>query len=151
MFIHPGNRPCPSAVAGPLVFVCLTFTACGGPGYELAPVSGRVTINGTPTEGVQLNFQPRSGGSAGPNVGPGSYAVTDAQGRFELKTVDKDLPGAVPGRHLVRMVPANGQNLAIEYSVVSQIRLPKSAMDGSLEYVVPEDGTDAADFDLQLR
>ena len=66
MFIHQGNRPCPFAVAGPLVFVCvcLTFAACGGPGYELAPVSGRVTINGTPTEGVQLNFQPRSGGSA---------------------------------------------------------------------------------------
>ncbi len=64
---------------------------CGG-GLELAPASGKVTLDSRPLADAAVNFVPVDGG-------PVASGVTDDQGRFSLATVNR--PGAVPGRHRV--------------------------------------------------
>ncbi len=97
------GRPSPSArcersgLAGLvwplLVLYCLTIPGCGS-GGKLAPVRGKVTLNGQPLQGALVEFQPMAPG------GSPSSGVTDAEGRYELMyTFDKR--GAAPGEHLV--------------------------------------------------
>src|SRR5262245_37542958 len=85
--------------AGALVL--LLVLGCGGP--KLAPVSGRVTLNGKPLANAHVSFQP----IAAPgemNPGSGSYAITDADGRYTLRVVEGDRPGAHIGKHRVEIV-----------------------------------------------
>ncbi len=73
--------------------------AAGGCGESvtLVPADGVLTINGTPAANISIQFMPDvlAGGS-----GPTSFAVTDADGKFSLKTND-GRDGAVPGTHVV--------------------------------------------------
>ena len=39
---------------------CLLVAGCGGRGYEVAPVSGTVTVDKRPATGVHVSFQPSS-------------------------------------------------------------------------------------------
>ncbi len=64
---------------------------CGG-GLELAPASGKVTLDGKPLADAAVNFVPVDGG-------PVASGVTDTQGTFSVRTTNK--PGAVPGEHHV--------------------------------------------------
>src|SRR5262245_65916979 len=78
----------------------LLAAGCGGGEFKVAPVSGTVTMDDRPLARVYVNFQPM-GSTDNPNPGPGSYAVTDDQGRYTLKLVEGGKPGAVVGRHKV--------------------------------------------------
>lgn len=55
-----------------------TILGCGGPSDQppLGKVSGKVTLDGQPLEGVIVNFQPSTGRAA--------TAETDASGKYEL-------------------------------------------------------------------
>ena len=88
-----------------LIAGCLLLLGCGSAEYELAPVSGQVTMNGKPLPNVEIkvSFQPVATGTDEPNPGPGSYAITDADGRFTLRTIEPDADGAVVGKHIVRL------------------------------------------------
>ena len=61
-------------------------------GDQVVPVTGTVTRNGKPVPDVLLNFKPAAGRP--------SWALTDANGRFEL-TFDAAQKGAVIGHHTV--------------------------------------------------
>ncbi len=65
----------------------------GGPAVN--EVEGIVTSGGQPLEKVQVNFYPKIDG-------PHSSAVTDAAGKFVLKTTD-NRAGAVVGTHKVTL------------------------------------------------
>ncbi len=77
------------------------LTGCGGSGAKLpplAPVSGRVTLDGSPVPRGTVTFVPdESKGTKGPTavgqIGP--------DGRFTLQTAQQ--PGAVVGHHKVRI------------------------------------------------
>jgi hypothetical protein len=71
-----------------------------GESVKLVPAEGVLTINGQKAANVSIQFMPdvMSKGN-----GPTSYAVTDADGKFRLKTYD-GLDGAVAGPHLVVLV-----------------------------------------------
>lgn len=134
---------------------CLGASGCGGVDYQVAPVSGQVTLDGKPVANVHVGFQPISDGNGKPNPGPGSFAVTDGQGHYELRLVSPDMPGCVVGRHRVRLSmnrpdqdPASDE---IDVSRAVRSVLPPSAGDGSLQFTVPPEGTDAADFHLESR
>ena len=71
-------------------------------GPAFAPVSGIVTLNGSPKEGLIVTFQP-IGTKENPDPGRGSYGHTDAQGRFKLVS-DDGKEGAVIGPHRVRII-----------------------------------------------
>jgi hypothetical protein len=104
-------------------------------------------------------FVPLAKDRDSPNVGPGSLGRTDADGRFTLQTVNGET-GAVPAEHVVRMSMASSQGGAesaddftpegnIEARPAARrLELPPNAVDGSLRFEVPAQGTDEANFDL---
>lgn len=78
--------------------LALPLSGCGGTsGPELAEVSGTVTIDGKPAEGVRVNFMPDAGGRA-------SSATTDADGSYTL-AYSSESSGAVVGAHKVTITP----------------------------------------------
>ena len=125
------------------VIACLAIAA--GCQRDIVPVSGRVTLNGQPLAGAHVTFQPRSGKNAPRPAGTGSVGHTDEQGRFSLRMVEPDRPGAVVGDHSVTIatsIPA----APTETSEGSPI--PKAWRDGSRQFRVPPGGTSKADFDI---
>jgi hypothetical protein len=78
-------------VAG--VVVCL---GCGSRNDSgTFPVTGTVTVNGAPAEGVAVSFIPDG-------AGPSAVGVTDESGKYSLTTTSKD-DGAMPGRYQVTL------------------------------------------------
>src|SRR5262249_24396048 len=82
--------------------VALVAAGCGKGENETASVSGRVTLNGQPVAKVAVMFQPIAP-EGNLNPGPGSYGVTDSDGRYTLKLIGKETSGAVVGKHKVRI------------------------------------------------
>jgi len=126
----------------------LSIVGCDSPEYQLAPVSGQVTMGEQPIVDAQITFQPIADTANGKiSVGPGSYGRTDSEGRYRLKTVDDDRSGAVVGQHSV--VITKGQDnvgLDTDISTPTESGLPSQAADGSLEITIEPDGTETADF-----
>lgn len=116
----------------------LVTTGCGRAEYELARVSGRVTLDGKPLAEVRVTFQPKSKGEKEVNPGPGSYAITDEEGRFELRVGAPKSEGAVVGMHSVRF----------KHPEASKYRFPYSGRNEGMEFEVPPEGTDEANFDF---
>jgi len=136
-----------TAVAG-----CLLPLGCGTEEYELAPVSGRVTLDGKPLAGVKVSFQPASKRPDQPNPGPGSYGTTDEDGRYILQTIEPVADGAVVGPHKVRLrskLPP--QDPADDRAFVYKEIIPARWRDGTQTFEVPPEGTDQADFKLSSR
>lgn len=114
----------------------------------MAPVSGRITLDGQPLEAARVGFEPVREGER-LDAGPGSYGVTDADGHYRLTTID-GRTGAVVGMHRVwvRTFQAeegpNGQIVPIRPE-----RVPKRYnVETELNVEVPPEGNDSADFDL---
>jgi len=121
--------------------VCAMLAGCGGSGYKLVPVSGKVTLNGKPVPDAHVSFEPRA-------VGPGCYGKTDGEGRFTLQSVLDDKPGAVPGTHVVRITTAREGNPSDDAAETVGEVAPQRFLDGSESFDVPPEGTDRADFEL---
>lgn len=142
---------------GACLGVLLLATGCGG--VKAVPVSGTVTVDGVPLEDVAVNFTPIAAEGA---EGPGSSGVTDAQGRYSLRTIgDRRVRGAVVGKHRVvlserlvvdpdsdpydpKITPEESE--ARLQRISSRYKLPPSAQDTSLTFEVPPDGTSEANF-----
>jgi hypothetical protein len=133
------------------VVCCLSLLAgCGGPKYQTAPVSGRVTLDGRPLASAHVSFQPIAPGK--PDPGPGSFGRTDANGNFRLETIGVHKDGAVVGQHIVRISPYQpDQGLKDDDVRPRDTTLPAQADDGSLRFEVPPGGTDRADFAITSR
>jgi hypothetical protein len=144
-----------SAALAPLLAL---VAGCGG-GAKYVPVSGTVTFNGKPAAGVMVTFQPVAGkgGDAG---GVGSFATTEAAGKFALEAMtDKPQSGALAGKHRVRIatVPPKGSSAADPDSAAVDGKKkacadpipPRYNVESTLEFDVPAGGTDKADFALK--
>jgi hypothetical protein len=131
----------------------LVCIGCGKSGpYELAPVSGVVTLDGKPVPYTRIVFVPK--GSEGKvNPGPGSTALCDDAGHFELETVRGE-PGAVVGSHAVQ-VSATGPQKPPSSSDTNSGPPPKDAFppqfntNSTLTFDVPAEGTTTANFELK--
>jgi hypothetical protein len=136
-----------------MVLLSLFTAGCGsGDPYTYAPVSGRVTLNSKPLPGATVRFQPVAAGTSNP--GTGSSAITDADGRFTLEVVmvGKKIKGAVVGMHKVRIdLPREPETDPTDDRPKKFKRLPAqySGKYTKLEFNVPVDGSDAANFDLK--
>jgi hypothetical protein len=134
-----------------LLLVALAAIGCGNPSYRLAPVSGRVQLNGKPLPKAWVHFAPKASKE---NIAPGptSHGQTDGDGRFTLG-VDPQHPGAVVGINRVFIstleegtgdVPDAGGMKTFRARVPSRYN-----QETKLVYEVPAKGTREADFELK--
>ena len=113
-----------------LLLLGLFAVGCGGGGPKLVPVEGVVRIDGKPAASIAIQFQPdvMKGGQ-----GPTSFASSDKEGKFRLKTYDGK-EGAVVGTHLVILVdeledrPAQGTRAAKPPRVASKYTIPATTL-----------------------
>ena len=127
-----------------LAISVLPIAGCSPAPKGIAPVSGRVRLDGKPLAGAVITFQPVRGSATADSAG--SFGHTDAEGRFTLRLVEPDMAGAAVGRHTVTITTA-----AIgptDESRPTGERVPVSWRDGSQTFDVPAEGTSAANFDL---
>jgi len=76
-----------------LVLVAATLVGCGGAG--LAPVSGTVTMDGSPLEGATVTFHPQPGVKSN-----GGSGTSDAAGKFTVLT-PQGKRGIIPGDYSI--------------------------------------------------
>jgi len=123
----------------------------GGSKYDMASVSGTVTLDGKPLGNATVLFSPVASG--GSDAGPSSTGVTDATGRYTLKS-GEGVEGAVVGKHQVRIttVTDTGEASGTDDDIYSEEgnteKLPaRYNSQTSLSIDVPAAGTEAANFD----
>jgi hypothetical protein len=134
-----------------LLIVAAALGCGGSTSYDVAPVSGVVTLDGQPVPEAHVVFQP-IGGEDNLTPGPSSSGQADSQGRFELKTI-RDEPGAVVGNHRVLITtPRPEQDWANDSGIGAPVHkeiIPARYNENSgLTFDVPADGTTTADFKL---
>ena len=129
--------------------ILLITAGCGGSPYRLQPVSGVVTLDGTALPNARVSFEPRRDGDA-LVAGPGSYDKTDANGRYQLRTIGGHR-GAVVATHDVTISTYQGKAnpASDEPTIITPEKVPPRYREpGALTFVVPANGTDTADFRL---
>jgi hypothetical protein len=130
----------------PLRFV---WTAClislAGCDSDLAPVSGRVTLDGQPLAGAVVTFQPKTGRDSTADVATGSVGRTDEEGRYTLRLIRPDKHGAVVGEHSVTISALKGGS---DEAPATGPKLPKAWSDGSKRFKVAARGTTDANFEI---
>ena len=125
----------------------------GCSGRVSAPVSGKVTLNGIPQEGIFIYFKADLPQDHDPLKGLStSYARTDKEGKFTMKfmDVDKDRAGALVTTHTVTADDERTFASSMEPDGKGgrrpiQSRVPRNWQS---RFVVPAEGTDQADFEL---
>ena len=119
------------------VILMVCFAGCGKSGPELAPVSGRVTVDGQSMENVDVTFQPDE-------MRPASYGRTDADGHYELG-YKRGVQGALLGQHTVRitversLVP-NPPHIAARFNSQSELRREVKAGQNEFDFDVTTEG-----------
>jgi hypothetical protein len=93
-------------------FVALAVAGCSDSPYELAPVQGRVTIEGQPLAHAKLMFSPVD---AADNLNPGkpAFGLVQEDGSYSLTTFHPN-DGAVVGEHWVTIVNLKQDSSRIE-------------------------------------
>ncbi len=133
-----------------VLLTTLMFVGCGAQReYELAPVSGKVTLDGQPLGSAVVNFQPKTSGDK--KLGPGSVGRTNENGEYQLVTIT-DEPGAWVGSHKVKIYsysPETPTSSDVD-TQPSQERVPdRYNYRTRLTFEVPAQGSQQADFELQ--
>jgi hypothetical protein len=134
-------------VTGFAGLLALALVGCGKKS-NIVPVSGRVTLDGQPLANVAVNFGPQTGGLDGAYA---AYGKTDADGRFALKLVDDGQRGATVGTNRVTLNESSGAAESDGAAAKVQFKLPPTARDGTLQFVVPPGGTAEANFEFGGR
>jgi len=121
--------------------------------FQIVPVAGRVVHGGQPVVGAHVSFQPLRPNDTTIQSGPGSFALTDEQGRFrlELQVAESGRMGAVVGKHVVRVTPRQ-QSTDIKSDVAPPETigdpLPPKASDGTLIIEIPPGGDENLEIEL---
>lgn len=120
-----------------------------GPGYKIVNASGRITLDGKPLKNATILTQP-IGTEENPTPGPGSFGKTDADGRFVLEFQHEDQEGASPGPVRIK-ITENAKERASNDDTTEVIRsgIPLDYQEMKIEYEIPEEGTDAMDFEMK--
>ncbi|QDU77978.1 hypothetical protein Pan97_50570 [Bremerella volcania] len=118
---------------------------------KIVPVSGRVTLDGEPLSGAVVGYEPIAQ-EGDLEAGYGSYARTDDDGRYTLRSLNNE-DGALVGQHRVSVSTVvgkegpNGEILGL-----TKERVPsRYNNDTQLVIEVPEGGTDEANLELESR
>jgi hypothetical protein len=103
----------PSAVLA--LAAAVAVVGCGKlTGPKTAEVTGRVTIDGKPVEGVIIQFEPdESGVAPGKKAQPTAFGTTDADGRYRAFRTGNKAYGAVVGVNHVRVTVPEGSSAKV--------------------------------------
>lgn len=120
-----------------LLLLGLLLGGCRKSGPELAPVRGRVTLNGKPLENADVVFQPDNGKS--PGVGR-----TDAEGHYEL-AYKRGVTGSPVGQNTVlirvsRELVRNPPRIAAKFNSKSELRREVKAGQNEFDFDVTTEG-----------
>src|SRR6476620_5404429 len=101
-----------------MLLICVA-AGCVRSGPEVAPVKGRVTLDGRPLATVDIVFQPMDGK-------PPSTSRTDEDGHYEL-LYKRGVVGALVGQHTVRIdftsgIVKNPPTIPAQYTRTSGLR-----------------------------
>lgn len=131
-----------------LVMLLAVTVGCGGERFPVAPVSGSITLDGQPLAGARIGFEPRKIGD-NPNAGPGSYATTDAQGRYELTTLTGQSGAVVTTHDIWIRTAVAAADRSGEVIEAAPEKVPARYNDEStLTFEVTSAGSTAANFAL---
>lgn len=120
----------------------LASSGCGGR-EGLAPVSGRLTFNCKPIEGVEIVFTPLDQPLTRPSAG-----ACDADGNYTLMFTNTE-PGATIGKNRVSIIQADSPEG--NASDPKALRVPaKYGDESTLEYEVKPGRNTNVDFDLAI-
>jgi hypothetical protein len=140
-----------------LAAVALFSVGCSSDPYETAPVSGQITLDGKPVPKAAVMFSPIAT-TGHLNPGPGSYGITDSEGRYSLKLIGKETRGVVVGKHKIRIEnytdpgdTSDDRGRRAPSKPAMPIPAKYMAIDPKLEFDVPPKGTDKADFPLTSK
>jgi len=134
---------------GAIVPLCLLFGCFGS--EKIVPVSGLVTLDGEPLTGAVVGFEPIAQ-DGDLEAGYGSYAKTDDQGRYALRSL-KNEEGALVGQHRVSVSTVMGREGPNgEILGLTKERVPsRYNNDTQLVIEVPAGGTDQANLELKSK
>jgi hypothetical protein len=98
-----------------VIALVLAGTGCNRiEGGKLVEVTGRVTVDGKPVEGVIIQFEPdQSQMPPGKKVLPTAYGNTDADGRYRAFRTGKKAYGGVVGLNHVRVTVPEGSSAKV--------------------------------------
>jgi hypothetical protein len=130
--------------------LAVLLSGCGS-GGKVAPVSGVITLNGQPTAGIAVSFEPIATG--GNNVpGPAAFGVSGPDGRYTAKVVGGEMNGATTGKNRVKLFAyIDPADIMEDGSVKTKpkVKVPTRYLsDSKIEFDVPAKGTSSADFAL---
>jgi len=92
-----------------VVFVVTLTTGCGQ-GFRVAEVTGRVTLDGRPKNGLMVVFSPEDGGTT---KLPPAYGMTNEDGRYRaIRPGSK--PGVVVGKTNIRVLTFDGGEVTVK-------------------------------------
>jgi hypothetical protein len=146
--MHGDRRPAYRPVA--FILIALTIAEGCGSRFDTAPVSGEVKLNGKTLAGIAVTFEPLPDGM------PISTGVTDASGKYALRTVGgKREEGALIGKHRIKFTyvdPGITADMSYEQANALMLKkgtlLPPTARDGSMTFDLPRSGTTTANFEF---
>jgi len=145
-WVVASGRPRGYFCCGLILLGSLLVAGCSQSGPAVAPVSGRVTLDGKALPGVSVTFQPSGQGTT---PGTGSFGRTDADGRYTLQLISpngKASKGAVVGKHTVTFAAASTEGSDAGPGLAENPIPPKYQK--GIPFEVPPGGTDKADFAL---
>src|SRR4051812_7681337 len=116
-----------------VVLFLFLFAGCGKGGPQVAPVHGRVTLDGQPLASATIRFQPD--GPERPSTGG-----TDSEGRYQLM-FKRGEPGAAIGMHTVRIwvsheVVKNPPIIAAKFDSKSELHREVKSGDNEFDFDV---------------
>jgi len=92
--------------------VLIACVGCSGDRFPVGEVTGRVTLEGKPLEGVVVQFEPRDRPDQ-KKILPGAFGVTDADGRYRAFRTGNKKFGAPVGVSQVKVTVPEGNNAKI--------------------------------------
>jgi hypothetical protein len=136
---------------GLLLSVLLLPLGCGtkGKSYDVAPVSGHVTMDGKPMADLEVRFSP----SAGLDY-PYSVGVTDEQGNYTLKLAGPGggREGAVVGEHHVTIdIDDQLKGKLFQGKRPYEVVPAKYNKKSQMKATVPPEGKKDADYNLTSK
>jgi len=145
-----------------LVLSLVTLLGCGGgtSGPKTVSVSGVIKIDGQPAEGVEVNFVSENFSGFGKTGADGSYRLVQGAvpgqnkitvSKFVGEGISNDPASGMDAAQFAAAAAAQG---AARGGVPQGEQIPALYSDpnkSKLTYMVPDGGTDSANFDLSTK